>query len=78
MEISTEPCRTRSRAWRRWQNQKPSHKKAEPFRKRNTELRCLEKNWSMMYFRDEKMRRAKQLRLIYPFNRKTFDAEWFD
>lgn len=71
------PPERRSRAWRRWQN-KRSHRAATPYRKQNSELRCLEKDWSMMYFRQEKLRRAKQLRFAYPVRADAFYAEWFD
>lgn len=68
----------RNHAWRRWQQQRPSHQGIAPAHRKQTENWCLEKDWSMMYFRKEKLRRAKQLRLIYPVRQQQFAEEWFD
>ena len=68
----------RNRAWRRWQQQRPSHQIIAPNQCKQTENWCLEKDWGMMWFRKEKLRRAKQLRCSYPMRPQQFAAEWFD
>ncbi|MDO4879223.1 MAG: hypothetical protein Q3966_08065 [Neisseria sp.] len=75
--MNTEETAQRSRAWRRMQKNKPSHQAQKRYYKERCRY-CLEKDWGMMYFRSEKIRRAKQLRFTYPFRREDFAAEWLD
>lgn len=67
----------RTRAWRRWQKRRSRHNQSATPRK-ISEPRCLEKDWGLMYTRSEKVRRAKQLRFIYPIRAQSFHSEWFD
>lgn len=66
--------RSRSRAWRRHQAKRPSHRVhgKNPFEGKP------EKKWDLMYFRRNKVKRAQQLGFVYPFKQREFEAEWFD
>lgn len=77
VSMPTEPVQ-RGRAWRRSQQQKPSHQTKPAYRKQNREWRCLEKDWGLMCLRSEKMRRARQLACPYPVRSPLSWAEWFE
>ena len=64
----------RSRAWRRHQAKRPSHRVhgKNPFEGKP------EKKWDLMYFRRNKVKRAQKLGFVYPFRQHEFEAEWFD
>lgn len=58
----------RGRAWRRSQEQK--HKQQTSSQAKHSKSNfCLEKNWSLMYGRTEKIYRAKKLGFNYPYGR---------
>lgn len=65
---------SRSRAWRRHQAKRPSHRVhgKDPFKCKP------EKKWDFIFSRKDKIKRAQQLGFIYPFKQREFEAEWFD
>ncbi|MBF1301889.1 MAG: hypothetical protein HXM88_06860 [Neisseria sp.] len=65
---------SRSRAWRRHQEQRPSH----CIHGKNPLKYKPEKKWDLIYLRSNKIKRAQKLGFIYPFRQHEFDAEWFD
>ncbi len=65
---------SRSRAWRRHQEQRPCHR----VHGKNPLKYKPEKKWDLIYLRSNKIKRAQKLGFIYPFRQHEFDAEWFD
>lgn len=69
--IQSQPIR--NRAWRRWQNRRPSHANhGKPNRWKP------DKDWKMIGRRRAKCHRAHQLGFIYPVRQHDVMAEWFD
>jgi len=66
--------RSRSRAWRRHQAKRPSHRVhgKDPFKCKP------EKKWDFIFSRKDKIKRAQKLGFVYPFRQHEFEAEWFD